>query len=209
MSVKEFCALLHQARVSKDDKKWFPSWLRRYAQSADMVDGKLLVTTAHVIRFSRSLRDNGTRAWQRLQAVRAVESYRDLVLKTKHPSLVDIRRKLGRIAAEEDSAARWSDEDQQRLAPTDPVTGLDAAEPAHLQSMRGELRVRRKALETERAYLGWVRRFMAHCGSEALELFGETEIKSFLTHLAVHGNVSAGTQNQAKSALLFFAEFSV
>ena len=33
--------------------------------------------------------------------------------------------------------------------------------------------------------------------------FGEGEIKSFLTDLAVEGNVAASTQDQAKSALLF------
>ena len=33
--------------------------------------------------------------------------------------------------------------------------------------------------------------------------FGEGEIKTFLTDLAVDGNVTAGTQKQAKCALLF------
>ncbi len=32
---------------------------------------------------------------------------------------------------------------------------------------------------------------------------GEAEVEAFLTHLAVDGNVSASTQNQALSALLF------
>ena len=63
--------------------------------------------------------------------------------------------------------------------------------------------MRRKALETERAYAGWVSRFMRHCGSEDLRQFGDREIKSFLTQLAVEGNVAPNTQNQAKSALLF------
>ena len=33
---------------------------------------------------------------------------------------------------------------------------------------------------------------------------GAAEVEVFLTHLAVQRNVSASTQNQAKSALLFF-----
>ncbi len=33
---------------------------------------------------------------------------------------------------------------------------------------------------------------------------GKDEIAAFLTHLAVHGKVSASTQNQARNALLFF-----
>jgi len=69
-----------------------------------------------------------------------------------------------------------------------------------IQRMRKELRVRHKALETERAYVGWVERFMRHCGSEDLDQFGEPEIKAFLTYLAVEGDVTFGTQNQAKCA---------
>jgi len=69
--------------------------------------------------------------------------------------------------------------------------------------MRKELRVRHKALETERAYVSWVQRFIRCCGSQELQQFGEPEIKAFLTDLAVQRNVTPGTQNQAKSALLF------
>ncbi len=69
--------------------------------------------------------------------------------------------------------------------------------------MRKELRLRHKAMETERAYVRWVQRFMRHCRSKDLEQFGEPQIKSFLSHLAVEGNVSAGTQDQAKCALLY------
>jgi hypothetical protein len=69
--------------------------------------------------------------------------------------------------------------------------------------MRKELRLQHKALETERAYVGWVLRFMRHCGAPEVERFGEAEIKAFLTEPAVEGNVSAGTQKQAKCALLF------
>lgn len=80
---------------------------------------------------------------------------------------------------------------------------IDPGEPVIIQQTRRELRLRRKAFDTEKAYVGWVRRFIQHCDSEALERFAEPEIKSFLTELAVEGNVAAGTQDQAKCALLF------
>jgi hypothetical protein len=37
---------------------------------------------------------------------------------------------------------------------------IDPREPGIIQQMRRELRVRQKALETERAYVGWVQRFI-------------------------------------------------
>ncbi len=101
MTVRKFCGLLHDAKLGKNDKKWFPKWIRRYASAINVAEGNLSVTEDGVIRFSRSLRDNGTPAWQRLQAVRAVEAYRNLVIGSDEPSLVEIRRTLGRLADQE------------------------------------------------------------------------------------------------------------
>ncbi len=44
MSVTKFCSLLSEAKVGKNDKKWFPPWVRRYASMAQVVQGKLSVT---------------------------------------------------------------------------------------------------------------------------------------------------------------------
>jgi len=60
------------------------------------------------------------------------------------------------------------------------------------------VRVRHKALETERAYVGWVERFIQHCKSPDLASFGEEEIKAFLNDLAVERDVTAGTQNPSQ-----------
>ena len=59
------------------------------------------------------------------------------------------------------------------------------------------------ARRTEEAYVGWVRRFILANGKRHPEGMGAAEIERFLTGLAVAGKVSASTQNQALSALLF------
>jgi hypothetical protein len=76
MSVKKFCWQLNEAKLGKNDKVWFPRWVRRYASMVEPGGqeiahhsqnmGKLSVTQEEVIRFLRTLRDNGTPAWQRL-----------------------------------------------------------------------------------------------------------------------------------------------
>ena len=202
MSLAAFRSKLHLAHYGEKDQVWFPKWLARYATGKPLTAGVLPVTESLVIEFSRSLMKSGTPAWQRLQGVRAVEAYRDLVLHVSEPDLTQMKQILGRLAAaEKDSgAAAGSPEiaDQQRL-----IGVIDPSEPQILQSMRKELRLRHLALETERAYIGWIVRFIRHCGSAELQAFGEGEIKSFLTGLAVEGNVTAGTQDQAKCALLF------
>ena len=202
MTVKRFCGLLHEAKFGKNDKKWFPRWIRRYASAVNETEGVLPVTESQVIRFLQSLRNHGTPAWQRLQAVRAVEAYRNLVLETEIPPLGKIRQTLSRVADQERAdglgAGRPGIRDDRHL-----IGVIDPNEPAIIQQMRRELRVRGKALETERAYVGWVERFIRHCGSEDLQQFGEPEIKTFLTDLAVEGDVSPGTQKQAKCACCF------
>jgi integron integrase len=65
------------------------------------------------------------------------------------------------------------------------------------------LRLRHYSLQTERCYVQWVRRFILFHGKRHPDELGAPEIEAFLTHLAVHGHVSASTQNQAFHALLF------
>lgn len=77
-----------------------------------------------------------------------------------------------------------------------------------LEKARQLMRVRHMSIRTERSYIGWMERFLRfHRDARGRwvhpsEMDG-AEISEFLTHLAVEGNVSASTQNQAFSALLF------
>src|SRR3546814_18429641 len=82
------------------------------------------------------------------------------------------------------------------------VTG-DAEPPKLLDQVRQRLRLKHYSLRTEQAYVGWVRRFILANGKRHPREMGEREVEAFLTLLATRGNVAAGTQNQALSALLF------
>lgn len=202
MSVARFCAILPGTKLPKGDKEWFPRWIRRYASRSGDSGGSLSVSEREVVEFLRSLRDHGTPAWQRLQAVRAIEAYQSLVHGIDAAELRRIHLALGRLAEQEKTSGAAVEDsgvrDERHL-----VGLIDSSEPLVIQQVRRELRLRHKALPTERAYVGWLHRFIRHCGDPNLARFGEPEIKAFLTDLAVRGNVTAGTQNQAKCALLF------
>lgn len=202
MSVARFCELVQSTRLPPADKKWFPRWVRRYASDLGRTSGDLPVSESEVIPFLRSLRRRGIPAWQRLQAVKAIEAYHSIALKSQSPVLQSIRLKLGRLAEQERSGSGEMSPagtlDERHL-----IGHIDPNEPPLLQQTRRELRLRHRSLLTERSYVGWLRRFIAHCGSADLSQFGEPQIKRFLSNLAVTGNVTAGTQNQAKCALLF------
>jgi integron integrase len=81
--------------------------------------------------------------------------------------------------------------------------GAAAGPPRLLDRMREAIRARHYSLRTEESYVAWARRFILFHRKRHPAEMGEREINAFLTHLAVDGRVTASTQNQALSALLF------
>ncbi len=75
--------------------------------------------------------------------------------------------------------------------------------PRLLDEVRNALRVRHYSRRTEKAYVLWIRRYILFHGKRHPADMGEPEVVRFLSMLATKGKVSASTQNQALSALLF------
>jgi hypothetical protein len=76
-------------------------------------------------------------------------------------------------------------------------------QPRLLDRVRLAVRARHYSPRTEKAYVGWIRRFIFFHGVRHPEHMGEAEVTQFLSSLATRGKVSASTQNQALAALLF------
>ncbi len=72
-----------------------------------------------------------------------------------------------------------------------------------LDQVRDVMRLKQYSLRTERTYCDWIKRFIRFHGMRHPAEMGEVEMSEFLTDLARSKNVSAATQNQALSALLF------
>jgi integron integrase len=81
--------------------------------------------------------------------------------------------------------------------------------PKLLDQARSIMRMQHKSLRTERAYVGWIRRFILFHGKRHPSELGACEVRAFLSHLATEGNVAASTQNQAFAALLFLYRYVV
>ena len=65
------------------------------------------------------------------------------------------------------------------------------------------LRLKHRALSTEKTYLTWVRDFYRFVKGTLPKDLGSDHVVNYLSHLAVNRKVSAGTQRQAFNALLF------
>jgi integron integrase len=113
---------------------------------------------------------------------------------------------------------RYPDDDfmpaRERAAPDGPGRAPDSAiHPTAsaaagavrdvLARVQAAVRTRHYSRRTEKAYVGWIRRFIAYHRGRDPSALGAAEVKAFLSRLAVDGHVSASTQNQAFSALLF------
>ncbi len=72
-----------------------------------------------------------------------------------------------------------------------------------LDQVRDVLRAKHYSYRTEEAYVDWIRRFILFHNKRHPAEMGAPEIQAFLTYLATERKVSASTQNQALSALLF------
>ena len=72
-----------------------------------------------------------------------------------------------------------------------------------LDQARDALRTKHYSYRTEQTYIDWMRRFILfHQKRHPIEM-DVPEIQAFLAHLSTERNVSASTQNQALSAILF------
>jgi integron integrase len=79
---------------------------------------------------------------------------------------------------------------------------------AIMKKLREAIRIKHYAYSTERTYIEWFQRFhkyltTAKCKNWEKDGADETDVRDFLSHLAVRQKVASSTQNQAFNALLF------
>lgn len=83
------------------------------------------------------------------------------------------------------------------------ASAAGSEKPRLLEEVRSRLRFKHYSLRTEQAYVAWIKRYILFHGKRHPREMGAAEVTAFLSHLAMHENVAAATQNQALAALLF------
>ena len=72
-----------------------------------------------------------------------------------------------------------------------------------LDQVRTTRRLKHMSIHTEDAYLHHIKKFIVFHGKKHPAKMGTDEIRAYLSHLALEGNVAASTQNVALAAVLF------
>jgi integron integrase len=87
--------------------------------------------------------------------------------------------------------------------PAAPSSPGQAGPPRLLDRVRSAIRERHYSRRTEQAYVFWIKRYLVFHRMRHPSGMEAGEVRQFLSHLAIARNVSASTQNQAFSALIF------
>jgi integron integrase len=80
---------------------------------------------------------------------------------------------------------------------------VSGKKPRLLDATRLIIRAKHYSPRTEKAYLHWIKRFILFHEKRHPREMSEPEINMFISHLATDGRVSASTQTQALSAIIF------
>ncbi len=70
-------------------------------------------------------------------------------------------------------------------------------------NLAAEIKIRHYSRKTLKAYADWSRKFQSYLRNKPPDELSATDVKAYITYLAVKCKVSASTQNQAFNALLF------
>ena len=89
------------------------------------------------------------------------------------------------------------------------LEGTSESRPDELWKLRTDemikiLRLKHRSASTEKTYLNWLRSFYRFLNGKSPEKLQSSDVKDFLTYLAVERRIAPSTQNQAFNAILFF-----
>ena len=182
--------------------RWAHIWHRKLnAFHHRDADDREAFSADDVIAFLRSRRDTGTPAWKRLRIIDGLIQFRQTVQRATADDLLPLRSKMLEIIALEASR------DAAASAPEIPnvVGKIDPREPDVIQAFRRAVRAEGLAYQTEKSYVGKIKKFMKARGLKTQSDFDRIDAKhveTYLTDMAVDGHVAASTQNAAFHALL-------
>lgn len=202
----EFDTVLNTKSVPVQYRPLYKKWLRYYWDFCHKYHHPVSENRS-LPYFAGKLREKGQTETQIKQASDAISLYYEMMETDSDPGTAikvplqmhdnEIKTVIYKTITKKD----------QRVAETTPA---NKAEPLKTfswrtvyDSLNNEIKLRHYSPKTLKTYRHWLVKFQTFTKSKELQSLSDTDIKEFLTFLAVKENVSASTQNQAFNALLF------
>jgi integron integrase len=203
--LRQFEKLLRCRGVSPDLYPHYRKWLR-YFLDFRVKYPVLCEKSEHVRLFLEKLKEKKQTEAQRQQAAHSVSLYYEInaretppdgpyklqdrqknyELNTTYTSIPSVNERIPQYCeagyAEKSDSPEWDEV---------------------LRAMAGEIKVRHYSRKTLKTYANWSRRFQCFLNNKPPHELSTTDVKKYLTFLAVKCKVAASTQNQAFNSLLF------
>jgi integron integrase len=178
----DFEAFLSKMGTVPEEKiKFYVYWVRRFLKACNYELENIKMD--RVSQYLDSLdADEKVADWQVRQAADAAILYIEKYLKKPLQEITTTENNSRGESADQKGSLSWRQT---------------------LEEAKNLIRLRHYSLSTEKTYLGWIGRFKAYMQDRDPHLLEANDMKKYLTHLALHGRVSASTQNQAFNALVF------
>lgn len=210
----QFGALLVKNKIPQKFHRHYLKWLRYYLDFCQKYRFEES-NSESLPNFVQKLKEKRQSEIQQKQANKAIHIYYELIRlksadntreRTKHlssPEGVDEAQGLYRAAPLESKLQIGAGKrnSSQNIAAQ---TGAKGNWQAAYEQLSNEIKVRHYSPNTLKSYSVWVRKLQYFSESKNTALISATDVKEFLTFLAVKQKVSASSQNQAFNALLFF-----
>lgn len=157
--------------------------------------GDILVADSHARSRPEPGTDAGTSFVQEPQQLqeRSPSSPQDIPVSDRNPAQVETTSLIA--PAHRQPWRRWEDGYA--------VTSASPEWDAVIAELAAEIKIRHYSRKTLKTYAHWSRQFQGFLKNKPPESLSSTDVKDYLTYLAVQCRVSASTQNQAFHALLF------
>ncbi|MDO9106715.1 MAG: integron integrase [Methylovulum sp.] len=205
---------LNQRNVPDRQRRDFHKWFRFYLDFCNKY-GANPKLTASFAPFDEKLQSKGQSEAQRQQARRAVVIYYRMVGAIKSPTtpssdtLPDQSLASKRLAEPcqtpvNQTVSTRSVPETPKPSPVEESPKLTGASWVTVyEQLQAAIKVRHYSNKTWQAYRYWLQQFQTYTKSKDAGLLDMNDVKGFLSHLAVHKQVAASSQNQAFNALLF------
>ncbi len=196
----QFNALLVKKKIPKKFHNHYLKWLRYYLDFCQRY--RFSESNPRSLpNFIRKLKEKRQTNDQQKQAYEAIHIYYELI-RSKPEGISDKQNSYQAVSLQSKSQIDTSKSDpgQNKFAQTKVKENWQAI----YKQLSNEIKVRHYSPKTLQAYTIWVRKLQYFSKNKEPELLSPSDVKDFLTFLAVKKKVSASSQNQAFNALLFF-----
>ncbi|MEA1946626.1 MAG: integron integrase [Thermodesulfobacteriota bacterium] len=180
-----YSALLIQKAVPDKYHPYYRKWLRYYLDFCQKY-GFIQSDTKSLPHFIKKLKEKKQTDPQQKQAADAIYIY------------------YGEETIREDKNVLSKTNNKIISSKKNNLKPTNASWVPEYNDLNAEIKIRHYSKSTLRTYTTWVRQFQGFTKSKDPKLLSTSDVKEFLTHLAVEKKVAASTQNQAFNALLFF-----